>query len=92
MFLYGLTTIAIMLYGSRSPRVVHGYVLASAISDPLHWASIINTMGWDNFVDYKGWSQDVTPIILVPAFTLAIKVGYLTGLFGKDKVVKERSD
>lgn len=92
MFLYGLTTIVIMLYGSKSPRVVHGYVLASAVSDPLHWASIISTMGWDRFLDYKGWSQDITPIILVPVFTLAIKLGYLAGVFGKAKVAKERNE
>lgn len=91
MFLFGMVTLGIMLY-AKDAGVVHAYVAASAISDFPHWAFLLTVLSkpgcgiWD-FGNDACWNTDLRMQLLIPVVTFVIKVGYLVGLFGPDRVI-----
>lgn len=91
MFMIAMITVVVMLY-STEPKVVRGYVLASAITDIPHWSAFFYVLGWEGLAAWRTWDAMLWMQLLFPVFTFAIKWGYLLGLFGGDRVVKKESD
>jgi hypothetical protein len=88
MFMISMLTIGVMVY-AKDPKVVHAYVVASAITDFPHWASFAYVLGWEGLRLWRTWNGALWAQLLVPVFTFLFKVGYLGGFFGKDKVEEE---
>ncbi|KAL8817203.1 MAG: hypothetical protein Q9223_003920 [Gallowayella weberi] len=86
---YGLLAlIAIgVLYSTNEAKVVRNFLIACAIADVGHlWATYI-VLGYANFVDVKGWNSLAWGNIGFTLFLFVTRVGYLAGMFGRDRVV-----
>ncbi|KAL8929708.1 MAG: hypothetical protein Q9172_000265 [Xanthocarpia lactea] len=86
---YGLIAlIAIgVLYSTNEPKVVRNYLIACAIADIGHlWVTYI-VLGYANFVDVRGWNSLAWGNIGFTFFLFVVRVGYLAGMFGHDRVV-----
>ena len=83
--IFALLTLAIMLY-ARSARLVHAFVAATALADGPHYAALAYVLGWDGVARWREWGMPLWMQLLVPAVTFSIKVGYLAGAFGPDRV------
>ncbi|KAL8718622.1 MAG: hypothetical protein Q9225_004263 [Loekoesia sp. 1 TL-2023] len=86
---YGLIAlIAIgVLYSTSEQKVVRNYLVACAIADVGHlWVTYV-VLGYANFVDVQGWNSLAWGNIGITFFLFMTRIGYLTGLFGKDRVV-----
>jgi hypothetical protein len=46
MFMIAMVTLVVMLCATN-PKVVHWYVMASAITDIPHWMSFFYVLGWE---------------------------------------------
>ncbi|KAJ5097665.1 hypothetical protein N7456_008386 [Penicillium angulare] len=88
MFMTVLLNLTIMLY-AKNPKVVHGFVLSSALTDIPHWGSLIYVLGWEGLSQWRTWDSSLWAQFLVPAFTMCFKLGYLTGAFGADRLESE---
>jgi hypothetical protein len=84
MFMIALVTLGVMLY-AKDPKVVHAYVLASALTDFPHWASFAYVLGWEGLQQWRTWEAPLWMQLLVPVFTFAFKVSYLAGWMGDDR-------
>lgn len=78
--------IAIIMWTSRDPRTIRLTVAAMALADIPHWGAAIWVMGWERFVDFRSWGPEQTTQMVGPLITFAIKVAYLMGWLGKDKI------
>lgn len=77
-----------VLYSTSEARVVRNYLLACAIGDVGHlWFTYVG-MGHDAFVDVQGWNSLVWGNIGFTLFLLIVRVLYLSGLLGEDRVVE----
>ncbi|KAL9600637.1 MAG: hypothetical protein Q9219_003070 [cf. Caloplaca sp. 3 TL-2023] len=87
--MYGLTALVAIgvLYATNEPRVVRNYLIACAIADVGHLWATYAVLGYTKFVDVQGWNKLAWGNIGVTFFLLMTRVGYLTGLFGTDRVV-----
>jgi len=87
--------LAVMLYGNGSPRLVHATVAALAVVDPPHWLGMLYVMGRGSILEgtsavMRGeWTPEMRTLFLLPVVTCAMKVSYLLGLWGPDRVTKE---
>ncbi|KAJ5703560.1 hypothetical protein N7493_011485 [Penicillium malachiteum] len=88
MFLVVCISTAVMLYATNA-RVVHGLVLSYAIADIPHWASLLYVLGRDGLSQWGTWDTSLWLQFFIPMLTMGIKVGYLTGAFGPDRVDSE---
>jgi hypothetical protein len=86
MFMIALVTLSIMLF-AKDPKVVHAYVLASALTDFPHWASFFYVLGWEGVKEWRTWESPLWMQLGVPVFTFGFKVGYLMGWLGEDRAV-----
>ncbi|KAI4149273.1 MAG: hypothetical protein LQ341_001364 [Variospora aurantia] len=83
--LIGLIAIGV-LYSTSEPKVVRNYLIACAIADVGHlWVTYI-VLGYANFVDVKSWNSIAWGNIGFTFFVFVMRVGYLTGILGKNKV------
>ena len=85
MFLVVCISTAIMLYATNV-RVVRGLVLSFALADIPQWGSLLYDLGRDGISQWRTWDTFLWLQFIVPMFTMGIKVGYLTGVFGPDRV------
>lgn len=77
-----------VLYSTSEAKVVRNYLLACAIGDVGHlWFTYVG-MGHDAFVDVQGWNQLGWGNIGITLFVFFIRVLYLAGFLGKDRVVE----
>jgi hypothetical protein len=88
MFMISLLTLSVMLF-ARDPKIVHAYVIVSALTDIPHWASFYYVLGWEGIVNYGEWNLSLWLQLGVPVVTMVFKLGYLSGVFGRDRVVGE---
>jgi hypothetical protein len=86
MFMIALVTLSIMLF-AKDAKVVHAYVLASALTDFPHWASFFYVLGWEGVKEWRTWEGPLWMQLGVPVFTFGFKVGYLMGWLGEDRAV-----
>jgi hypothetical protein len=85
MFMIAMLTVIIMVHADN-PKVVHGYVIASALTDLPHWAAFFSILGWDGIRQVHTWNTALWLQLVVPIVTMVFKLGYLSGLFGEDQV------
>ena len=77
-----------MLYYTNEATVVRNYLVACAIGDVGHLASTYWVIGYNNFMDVKGWNAMAWGNIGATVFLLIMRILYLAGVFGKDRVVR----
>ncbi|KAL8939328.1 MAG: hypothetical protein Q9216_003421 [Gyalolechia sp. 2 TL-2023] len=89
---YGLIAlIAIgILYSTSEPKVVRNYLVACAIADVGHLWVTYHVLGYANYVNVKGWNSLAWGNIGFTFFLFMTRVGYLTGIFGKNKAIAYR--
>lgn len=76
-----------ILYQTNEAKVVRNYLVTLAIGDIGHlWATYIG-MGHAKFVDIGNWNKLAWGNIGFTFFLFVTRVGYLSGLFGKDRIV-----
>ncbi|KAL0935629.1 uncharacterized protein CTRU02_210220 [Colletotrichum truncatum] len=91
LFMLALLTYVIMFH-STERKVVRGYVLVSALADFPHWAALANGMGsLGHLWDFGAWSAEMRSLIFFPMLAFAIKVGYLSGVFGDDRSPRRKA-
>ena len=90
MFMISLLTLSIMLF-AKDPKIVHAYVVVSALTDIPHWASFCYVLGWEGVSNWGEWNQSLWLQLGVPVFTMVFKLGYLSGAFRRDRVVGAES-
>ena len=61
-------------------------MIALAIADIGHLASTYYVIGHDNYMDVRGWNSMAWGNIGVTTFLFMTRIGYLSGLFGNDRV------
>ncbi|KAL8691927.1 MAG: hypothetical protein Q9218_002935 [Villophora microphyllina] len=83
--LLGLIAVAV-LYSTSEPKVVRNYLIACAIADVGHLWATYDGLGYANFVDIKGWSHLSWGNIAITLFLFIVRIGYLIGLLGNDRV------
>lgn len=67
--------------------MVRNYLVVLAIGDIGHlWATYIG-MGHANYVDVGNWNKLAWGNIGFTFFLFVTRIGYLSGLFGKDRIV-----
>lgn len=76
-----------VLYYTNEAIVVRNYLIACLIGDVGHLASTYWVIGYDNFMDVRGWNATAWGNIGATFFLLVVRVLYLAGVFGKDRVV-----
>jgi hypothetical protein len=86
MFMIAMITVVVFRY-STNPKVIHGYVAASAITDIPHYAAFFYVLGWDGIKQWRTWHTPLWLQLGVPVLTIVFKLGYLSGAFGKDRKV-----
>lgn len=86
--MYGLLALVGLgvLYATTEPKVVRNYVIALAIGDVGHLIVTGLGLGWEGFLDVRGWNDMAWGNVGVTAGLLVTRVGYLMGLFGEDRV------
>ena len=89
MFMISLLTLSVMLF-AKDPKIVHAYVVVSALTDIPHWASFYYVLGWEGIRNWEEWNQSLWLQLGVPVITMVFKLGYLSGGFGRDRVVGEK--
>lgn len=77
-----------ILYYTKEEIVVRNYLLACAIGDVGHLVSTYWVIGYFNFVDVHGWNATAWGNIGVTIFLFIVRILYLSGVFGKDRVVQ----
>ena len=77
-----------VLYFTSEAAVVKNFLLACAIADVGHLWATYHVIGYANFIDVKNWNQLAWGNIGVTAFLLLTRVLYLSGAFGRDRVVR----
>ena len=81
-----------VLYSTSEATVVRNYLLACAIADIGHlWFTYVG-MGYDAFVDVQGWNSLGWGNIGVTLFLFIVRVLYLAGVLGKDRVVESTKE
>ena len=80
-----LLTLSVMLF-AKDPKIVQAYVIVSALTDIPHWASFYYVLGYEGIRRYEEWNLSLWLQLGVPVFTMAFKLGYLSGWFGRDRV------
>ena len=66
---------------------MRNYLIACAIADIGHlWVTYV-VVGYANFVDVSGWNSLAWGNIGFTFFLFVVRVGYLAGMFGNDRVV-----
>ena len=93
LWLVAMLTVVVFWFSSEI-KVIKGYVLVSALSDFTHWAGIadapkLEAGAWEA-VSWSNVTPDLRAQILVPVATFSIKLGYLLGLFGQDRVPQRK--
>ena len=77
-----------VLYSTSEAVVVRNYLLACAIADVGHLWATYHVMGYANFMHVRSWNEMAWGNIGATAFLLLVRLLYLSGAFGKDRVVK----
>ena len=81
-----------VLYSTSEAIVVRNYLLACAIADVGHLWFTYEGMGYDAFVDVQGWNSLAWGNIGVTFFLFIVRVLYLAGAFGEDRVVRSTKE
>ena len=89
MFMIAMVTVAVMVYGNK--QTIKAYILASALTDFPHWGSFAYILGSEGLEKWRYWNAGLWTQLLVPVFTFFVKLGYLTGSFGPDKDVPDKT-
>ena len=55
MFMISLLTLSVMLF-AKDPKIVHAYVVVSALTDIPHWASFYYVLGWEGIRNWEEWN------------------------------------
>lgn len=76
-----------VLYSTTEAKVVRNFLLACAIADVGHLAVTYAVMGYTDFMDVQGWNPMGWGNIGITLGLFLVRVLYLMGAFGKDKVV-----
>ncbi|SLM38435.1 hypothetical protein LPUS_08649 [Lasallia pustulata] len=86
--LYGLLALVglAVLYTTTEPKVVRNYIAALAIADVGHLVVTGLGLGWEGFLDVRGWNDMAWGNVGVTTGLFVTRVGYLIGLFGEDRV------
>lgn len=88
MFMLAFVTYSVMRY-STNPKVIHHYVIISAVTDIPHWVAFFSVLGRDGIRQWRTWHAPLWMQLCVPILTMIFKLGYLTGAFGKDRVLDD---
>lgn len=88
--MYGLTgMIGVgLLYFTSEAVVVRNFLVACAIADVGHLWATCHVIGFANFIDVRNWNSTTWGNIGATAFLLITRLLYLSGAFGKDRVVR----
>lgn len=88
--MYGLTgMIGVgLLYFTSEAVVVRNFLIACAIADVGHLWATYHVIGFANFIDMRNWNATTWGNIGATAFLLITRLLYLSGAFGKDRVVR----
>ncbi|KAJ6503901.1 hypothetical protein C8R45DRAFT_1185969 [Mycena sanguinolenta] len=93
MYGWASLTLAIMFLSDgstpRGRRLVHAYLAISASMDLPHWGAFAYALGAEGMAQWRTFPAEMWMQVLVPLVTFVVKVGYLAGLFGEDKVASE---
>lgn len=92
MFGWTLITLAIMFIPPANRRLVRTYVAIAAIMDFPHWGSFAKALGWEGLAMWRQWDAALWMQLLIPLGTFTIKIAYLAGVFGPDKVLNEKNE
>ncbi|KAJ5183408.1 hypothetical protein N7492_001024 [Penicillium capsulatum] len=85
----GMLVLVVMLR-STEPRVVHAMVLSMVIGDLPHWGNLMYVLGWEGLQACHSWDVRLWLQFLIPTGTMGMKLGYLGGVFGPDRIEKEK--
>ena len=88
--MYGLTAmIGIgVLYFTSEAVVVRNFLVACLLGDMGHLWATYHVIGYNNFVDVRNWNTMAWGNIGFTTFLLVTRVLYLSGAFGKDRLVR----
>lgn len=78
--------IAVVMWFSREPKIIHLTVAAMALGDIPHWGAAVWVMGWERFLDFGSWRPALKVQIIGPPVRFAAKVAHLMGWLGRDRV------
>ncbi|KAH8817049.1 hypothetical protein F5884DRAFT_778319 [Xylogone sp. PMI_703] len=84
MFMLAFVTYSVMRY-CTNPKVIHLYVIISAVTDIPHWGAFFYVLGWEGISQWRTWHAPLWMQLGVPVLTMALKLGYLSGMFGEDR-------
>lgn len=96
LVLSGALLTTIMLLAGQNVKLVRVMIAELAAVDPLFWALILWTVGGGDVVEgaqacfVRGeWTTELKTMFAGSTVTCSIKVAYLLGLFGKDRVTDD---
>ena len=81
---------AVVLYTTSEPKVVHRFLLGCAIGDLGHLAAVISVMGIEDATNVRAWNDLAWGGIGFTILILAIRVLYLMGFLGTDRLPNGR--
>jgi hypothetical protein len=76
-----------VLYTTTEPKVVRNFLLACAVADVGHLWATCAVMGQHDFLDVMNWNVMAWGNIGVTAGLLVVRILYLIGALGQDRVV-----
>lgn len=93
LILSGALLTSIMLLAGHNTKLVHVMVALLAVTEPLVWGLMLWVMGRGDIMEgiqacfVRGeWTADMKVMFVGSGVTGTIKVAYLLGLFGKDRI------
>ena len=85
----GLFMLSFLPATAASRPAVHAYIYALLIGDVGHLGVTYAVLGQARFLDVGGWNAMTYGNVAVTVVLFSMRVGYLLGVFGQDRVPKE---